>query len=254
MSTSMSSSLTELCARCQDIDFAQIIRTKPYEYIGRCVMQLDASFEQLIASRCPLCRLFGSMKPTDHPGESTDSYPCQLRAFSALGVVIGQTVTQSSNNDDTVILGVVDNVSLAPWPENGSHIWHCVHQAGFLCPLNTAMPEPMFTVRRMHRDQFNVGLANTWLSRCRLKHGAECLIPDSSARELRVIDCRSKRVVEAPPQCQYVALSYVWSQSCQSDSTAATSKDGHMLQDLPKVVEDSIELVLLLGLEHLWID
>lgn len=63
---------------------------------------------------------------------------------------------------------------------------------------------------------------------------------------LKVIDCRSRQVIEAPSDCGYVALSYVW-----GPPSLGTSDD---LQDPPKTIADAISVTLGLGLAFLWVD
>ena len=72
-------------------------------------------------------------------------------------------------------------------------------------------------------------------------------IPKSCASQycyyLRVIDCQARAIVDAPPGCKYLALSYVWGQ-CTSTS----------LDDAPKVVNHSIDVTQALHFRYLWID
>ncbi|PVH71448.1 HET-domain-containing protein [Cadophora sp. DSE1049] len=56
----------------------------------------------------------------------------------------------------------------------------------------------------------------------------------------------------APRSCRYVALSYVWGQSHlrHPDRTGGYPS----LRNAPKVITDSIEVVMLLGFRYLWVD
>ena len=67
----------------------------------------------------------------------------------------------------------------------------------------------------------------------------------SIPEKMKVIDCAERRVVPAPLDCVYIALSYVWgtNQACPSFD-----------EKLPQTIEDSITTVLYLGYRYLWVD
>ncbi|ORX93761.1 heterokaryon incompatibility protein-domain-containing protein [Clohesyomyces aquaticus] len=64
---------------------------------------------------------------------------------------------------------------------------------------------------------------------------------------LKVIHCRSKSVVLAPKNCEYIALSYLWG---SPQLEASLSKR----LDFPASIEDAVAVTLALGLEYLWVD
>lgn len=74
---------------------------------------------------------------------------------------------------------------------------------------------------------------------------------------LRVIDCRTRRIVKAPPQCKYVALSYVWGLLKQEQQTSSNSTDAFpcaLPENLPRLIEDALMVVRQLDFRNLWID
>ncbi|KAF2730077.1 HET-domain-containing protein, partial [Polyplosphaeria fusca] len=89
---------------------------------------------------------------------------------------------------------------------------------------------------------------------CSKFHRATCEASSHTSVNLRVLNCLSRQVVKAPSNCRYIALSYVWSQSPPGQSEADNSVDTAALQNVPKVIEDSIELALRLGYLYLWVD
>ena len=88
-------------------------------------------------------------------------------------------------------------------------------------------------------DNFLDG-AKAWL-RESVVDGERPVIP----QKLKVIDCVERMIVDAPPDCNYIALSYVWgaNQACPS-----------FKEKLPQTIEDSIPTVLHLGYRYLWVD
>ncbi|KAF1362736.1 HET-domain-containing protein, partial [Lizonia empirigonia] len=66
---------------------------------------------------------------------------------------------------------------------------------------------------------------------------------------LRVIDCVQRAIVQAPSKCCFVALSYVWGQVTQP-----TLNFLEPWKDVPKTIQQAIDLVLDLGYRFLWVD
>ena len=79
-----------------------------------------------------------------------------------------------------------------------------------------------------------------WDQTCALRGGRNPL-------HLRVIDCDTLTVVDAPANCDFVALSYVWGRV-----RAAQNPD--ITQDIPLTVRHSICVTVKLGFKYLWID
>lgn len=111
-------------------------------------------------------------------------------------------------------------------------------------------------------DSLDFELLRSWLSRCSKNHGSECA-PDTAIGDfcLRVIDVRSRRVVEAPPSCRYLALSYVWGDSRQlllEQNTYArlTSEGGldEQCHDISSTIKDAMLLCEKLKESYLWVD
>ncbi|KAH7371372.1 heterokaryon incompatibility protein-domain-containing protein, partial [Pyrenochaeta sp. MPI-SDFR-AT-0127] len=90
-------------------------------------------------------------------------------------------------------------------------------------------------------------LLQHWLHFCKNHSKITCNSHGmQSTPGFKVIDCRTKCVVEIPQhECHYVALSYVWS----SQALSAYRNGGYL-----KSVEDFFEACLALGLNYLWVD
>jgi hypothetical protein len=65
--------------------------------------------------------------------------------------------------------------------------------------------------------------------------------------DLRVIDCKHRLLVDAPTDCRYIALSYVWGE-------VSSPEDYVLSHSLPPTIEHSIITTLRLGFRYLWID
>lgn len=85
-------------------------------------------------------------------------------------------------------------------------------------------------------------------------HGERCIgaiTSISQLKDLKLIDCRRRRIVRPSQNFRYSALSYVWG--------SAKSHDDKLVNDdlpdvMPRTIEDAITVTEKLGLGFIWID
>lgn len=108
-------------------------------------------------------------------------------------------------------------------------------------------------LRKLHPKWIDTQRITSWLEPCDLGGGDhfECVkYLQYDLKELRVLECTTRRIVAAPRGASYLALSYVWGKS-----HSPAHEDGLPLPPgLPQTIEDSIALTLRLGYQYLWID
>ncbi|KAF1849782.1 uncharacterized protein K460DRAFT_275176, partial [Cucurbitaria berberidis CBS 394.84] len=74
-----------------------------------------------------------------------------------------------------------------------------------------------------------------------------------------VIDIEHRCIASTPPNCRYVALSYVWGKvemlkhTC-ANSTFLRTPDSLCKSDLPTTIRDAMSLVENMGEKYLWVD
>ena len=162
----------------------------------------------------------------------------------------------------------------------------------FCLPVITVVPsDPVFledTMRGQIPELIDFGPVKQWIQDCELELLPSWSFPRSHKRckqelpsalhAFRVIDCEERRIVDAPPECSFVALSYVWGRSSTSaqmegstpplGASSKREKDGPLISlyarlfqhtenlptELPRTIEDSIAVALLLGYRYIWID
>jgi len=255
--------LEDLCPRCRQIDFGEILRQEVTSDLGSFILDLNTSTDDLIESKCPLCRLFGSMAPSQsfiseflHSGDL-----CHLRAFSA-NRTYANLAWEDIQGRDAVLIGVFHNfpgmtspnISLLDAGRSGTILQLDIASTSL---LHIVPPDPessVFAARSISLNQFDVTFAADCLNRCLTKHGVACKKP-ALTTSISVIDCHSRKVVKSPPDCRYVALSYVWGHANLTESTAnAGPEDFSTLENAPNVIEASIDLTLKLNLRYLWVD
>ncbi|KAK4161773.1 heterokaryon incompatibility protein-domain-containing protein [Cladorrhinum sp. PSN259] len=76
-----------------------------------------------------------------------------------------------------------------------------------------------------------------------------CPVPDPKRNMLSIkpFDCWTRSIIIRPDGHDYVALSYVWGNTSEPDSTGLTNS-------LPNTIEDAITTTQKLGFRYLWID
>lgn len=86
---------------------------------------------------------------------------------------------------------------------------------------------------------------------CQSDHISVCQ-PNSGEKltNLRVFDCENRKIIIAPPGCDYVALSYVWGSRTGGTEFGRAFDPNFM----PKTVDDSVRVTQALGYRFLWVD
>lgn len=121
--------------------------------------------------------------------------------------------------------------------------------------------------RLVKEGQADIELIKSWQEFCENTHThPNCTLsprtPGCPITNFRLIDVHSRRVVDAPPSCRYIALSYVW--GCSKEETQITghrnslhTSNSHsktLPASLPATIEDALTLVKQLGESFLWVD
>ncbi|KAF2094335.1 HET-domain-containing protein [Rhizodiscina lignyota] len=114
---------------------------------------------------------------------------------------------------------------------------------------------------RILTETVQSSLFKYWLHTCEQSHQDSCRqhIVDSGVPGMFVIDVHEACVVEKPPNCRYVALSYVW--GCVSvlrhlkENSALLQTPGALSTlDIPLTIADAVQVVRDIGECFLWVD
>lgn len=230
----------QLCTRCHNVVvMVRAVRIK--SDAGHRLARVDETSDKLRNSNCGFCKLIATIK-----SPLVDDKPCELRAYSANRTFarVRRPVIQTHNNfTDTVVLGIV--------PTRGRS-FHPYDFIGVLEPRQMSS-SCMVGPRKIKPDQINFDLLRSWLSFCGARHGSHCKSSNANeVRSLKVIDCITEKVIKAPENCRYVALSYVWGSDASSLIRDQTTHQ--RLETFSPVVRDSITVVKELGYQYLWVD
>ncbi|KAI1763822.1 HET-domain-containing protein [Hypoxylon sp. FL1150] len=233
MSIIQSSRLLEdnVCARCRSIPWEEIARPSWYH---RQVTELQEFHEQLISSRCRVCRCLARIKPS-----SLDGKPCSLmQCYAEKAFGLGMGVRRGRPLRSSHLLYVTDS-DAKPFEK-------CIPNHGAL-GIFKADREYDVGVQRMDPSVISSARVRECVAHCRTNHETcvRKLFPATSISRLRVIDCNDpmRKVIRAPAGCKYVALSYVWGYVSRSSST-----------QYPRAIEDAITVTLMMEMQYLWVD
>jgi hypothetical protein len=108
-------------------------------------------------------------------------------------------------------------------------------------------------------------LLKSWLGSCTERHGSQCTPKINCTRKgnftLRVVDVVRRCIIEAPPACRYLALSYVWGRARQVKLCKANrhilAQDSSLADtntEIPATIMDALTLCENLGQRYLWVD
>lgn len=242
---------TDFCERCRSIDFESISKLRICHGLGVHVLDLEATYEELEASSCSLCRLFGAA------GYSNLLTKCQLRAFSAKATLAGRNWGDLIPIQDSVLLGVeplrIENHLVAE--SQYLIMLESLRKTGLIALNRTArsVPHTSFQYRPIAAHRFDAEWSKQYIEYCQQHHPVGCAIEPAISLNLRVIDCKLRKVEMAHPGCKYVALSYVWGSPSSSDSPGCVANQA-LPTTIPRTIRDSIDVTLALGYDYLWID
>jgi hypothetical protein len=248
-----SANVGELCSRCRGIDFDHLFSLQrlrerdkdAWSCSGVFLIDLEASVGDLNDSDCSLCRTFGSVA-YDFPDHRSTTY--YLVAFSGFEMFLSQYPHDSERN--IVLISVIGQKRWDPLAIMAYE--SCKNE--FLTLKWPAQAGKSITVHSIHRELDDVGFAKRCLDWCLYGHDHPC--QNFNRRTIpffRLIDCQSRTVITAPPNAQYIALSYVWGAPIPLTDESNTQKTSHIL-DFPKVVTDSFQVALKLNISYLWVD
>lgn len=281
-----------LCDTCSQLDFRKLFR----DGIGNTILSSDSAanremeeeeenddehrvqlgFIDEIAKRsdCPSCRLVTHvvriglptiLEPDFHSKtEDVDRISCTLG--SSLGHEMNEWPKQDNAGPSAIWLNIVLDINHR----------HLKLRRGLVLDVEQTTPgrmrgssplTPFYSGRAINPDRVDFNIVKSWLETCKTIHTYRCghVSPANppGLPHFRVIDVVSRTVVDAPPACRYVALSYVVGPPSYGKSMFRLRRANSAGQDtssiklppsLPRTFEDSMAVVREIGERYLWVD
>jgi hypothetical protein len=205
---------------------------------------LHETIEELVASSCRICRLSGMSIPK--PCEFTLPIDVVLHRTGGIYFYVhneaGGSYKMSFSLPRASVLWPSPRVSLQFYDYPKDDLLAQRIQGDHLA-----------LVDRLNGDRDSkIELIKGWLEFCTTDPAHEQCAPTQYdyLPGLKVIDCYRLCVVQAPPSCLYLALSYVWGKVDKDRKLAPNLSN----ETLPRTIKDSITVTRLLEYQYLWID
>ncbi|CAI9634503.1 unnamed protein product [Alternaria burnsii] len=285
-----------LCETCKKIDFEALAadtdssrasrrsRTLHRDFLGR--WEHDASLGTLAdiisrADHCNLCKLIANVS---RKRKLFETYPDFSKAFCGINltayaesILSNETVQfnrfniaviDPSNQLDSLFPNTILSLQACANPipsvtDAGKSVWELrwdTQREGIPASLN-------LPTGRTIGQYVNPDLLREWISICLEDHKDACQNPEwilkdeSQHPSLRLIDVQRVCIVDAPADCDYFALSYVWGPPADFLRLLISNEDelrqtGIIWSDerIPKTIRDAASLVYWLGYQYLWVD
>lgn len=111
----------------------------------------------------------------------------------------------------------------------------------------SAPPDRVGNNAKLLHSSLDLDLLLKPLEHCQKNHGEYCrAAKPAELQTTRMIDVVDRKVVPCPPNCDYIALSYVWGGVQPSDGALENNC-------LPQTIEDAITVTKVLGRRYLWV-
>ena len=125
-------------------------------------------------------------------------------------------------------------------------------------PVNRASTQRLsrfcYRGRQLCATSINFDLIKNWLQDCKGRH-KRCRLETPRHRPIKVIDCLQRKIVLTTPDTKYFALSYVWGALMENIVAPNLNPgDEHLPEEIPRLIADTMTLVVSLGSKHLWLD
>lgn len=258
-----------ICAKCADLDLrgalreADRIRERSDDMFGTAlwyglrVANVGRRFRQLQSTDCPLCSILFASRIAPEQGLVDSENGDELRLFGFLDNSDSVRSTTSFHKYDSALLAVVPEHFGSKKGAQGdlSTLKQRIQHQGAAVLLQDGSHPVMFSAREVPAF-FDVDTAFHWLEYCRRNHSSLCgdstksLVPG-----LRLIDCWTMSIKTISDSSPYVALSYVWGNPADFDSSVRRIGNRLLLPaKLTPVISDAITVTRALGIQYLWVD
>lgn len=258
-----------ICTKCADLDLrgalqeAIRIRESSNDIFGTAlwhglrIANVGRRFRQLQSTDCALCPILFASRIGPEQGLVDSENGDEIRLFGFLDNSDSVRCTESFHKYDSTLLAVVpEHFGSKKGGQSDLRILkHHIQNQGAAVLLEDGNHPAIFSALEVPAF-FDVDRALRWLEHCRSNHSSLCgdstnsLVPG-----LRLIDCWTMTIKEAGDSSPYVALSYVWGDPANVDSSLRRTGNRLLLPArLSPVISDAISVTRALGFQYLWVD
>lgn len=225
-----------ICSECKEVDWDSlptIAENFEDKDTMRTIRVTEANYEQLATSSCRICRILSVVKTHSLRKTGFDVVARPLAHFPAYALPFHWTAMSKIT-------------ALQVYPR-GAMMWFQKEDAS--CLVAIRRDDEDFSSRMIRPRSIDYEWLKSLARSCEDSH--ECkprsLGPVSG---LKVIEVSLRTVIDAPADCRYVALSYVWGK--KPGLGPALHSQG--LQQPQSLIEDAMSVTMAMGYKYLWVD
>ncbi|KAM3075202.1 hypothetical protein ACMFMG_007348 [Clarireedia jacksonii] len=259
-----------LCSTCSKLDIEKLFRQSELNpEIAKAPAPFVLNDFWTTSLYCPFCRV---LRQALDLGSRADRYSqsggprwvCKVKALQRVRYILhwspGHHVTYELSpcllTEEAVRDGKADGVNLFG------------RRVQLMANGDETREDQLALGRYFNPQRVDVDLLRSWIAGCDAHHKTICT-PETWKREsettLRMIDVKLRCVVEAPLECQYIVLSYCWGKPSEANKHLGLTEDtaswlftegslSKMENNIPRTIQDAIDLVADLGERFLWVD
>ncbi|KAN0103418.1 Heterokaryon incompatibility protein (HET) domain containing protein [Hyaloscypha variabilis] len=251
-STTPSQQADFICNECSKINFQEIfdleLATLQESIVdGLFISHLGTRFFQYTGKHCALCQIFSSACISSGSAEA-QGYDLRAYCFLRYSGYTSSCFDHPKEIQDQWFLAVVP-----AGIQVGLNFLLQVKTpgVGLIFCYNTEKSSTDIFIPRRVPARLDYSTVMQWLAYCRVNHTQSCGSRRSQSLGLKLIDCVSLSVIDAPQSACYAALSYVWGRNGEVKCIEGAQL---LWESLPRVISDAITATKELGLQFLWVD
>jgi hypothetical protein len=247
--------VVDIFTKAQPLDVLQRADYEPNAYIKAMAPYrpfLGELSRLLLTPTCPFCRLLYCIV-SRNPGVDAD-VPLQLEPFRSHIQHNGwESLREQWRAEGAVLVGIATSSDpLAavgdPFRKGDNEIRLGMMTGPAIAMETRCAPADGRTMNARALDStLDLSILPRLLDHCEQSHGDYCR--SKKAAELltaRMVDVEERRVIVCPPDCDYIALSYVWGGVQPAPGALET-------HSLPRTIEDAITVTKALNMRYLWV-
>ncbi|CAM1509646.1 Fc.00g033850.m01.CDS01 [Cosmosporella sp. VM-42] len=266
---------SNLCDRCAKIDLNAAFKQnfKGTEFLDGGVFIDRLWHPAFKTATCAFCRFLESACPWLHSKRGAN---VELRVSPMLPAILRPVKYDQVKNH--TLPGEARVVVLGPLSRN-------LILQGHTCfaPLERQETRGLWNgwfVREIDPHYVDTNAIQHWLEFCD-NHHHQCLLkssPTDAVAPSKLIDCETMHIVQSPPDCKYIALSYVWGKEKPEKKKPGKKKPGkpaptfweivhankepdlgvkyplELPDNIPLVIKDAISIATEIGQRYIWVD
>lgn len=276
--------MNQLCSVCRTVDFGNLFRFPKCAGDKETFANLPYQWKRkdvLSNSSCPFCRILAQSIELHEKEISSRPKAKSAPLLPAVRLMFSSQIQkQNTTLQDDLVIRIRQQSYIQVGREHASSRptrlnlgfdsewtdWSCKYSIYDCAPKFICKDGPgMVGGRVINPQNLDVDLARSWIKTCIDDHSS-CRGEEQMSKQslrIRLIDTTRSCIIDAPEDCEYAALSYVWGEAAhhklklESSNCGLLQRQGYLAENehlLSRTVGDAIALCRKLDIRYLWVD